>query len=179
MSRAAGDDRPDLLDLIRDAQKGNQTAWTTLVNEFTPIVQRVVRRALRDSPAPLLADEEDICQDVFLRVLQHIREWQPIAPFSHWLAVVASRIVIDRKRSRRDTVSIDQILDPPLPTSKDPDDWIEVAKCQLSQRNRRVLELFLAGRDNRSIAEELGVSVRSVQLWLSEIRDCCRAIRGD
>lgn len=62
----------------------DQSAAAWLVNEHRP----QVLRAARSWGAPAWM-EEDVVQEVFLRVFRALHRFEPRMPFAHWLAVVA------------------------------------------------------------------------------------------
>lgn len=62
----------------------DQDAAAWLVNEHRPQVLRTARSW--GAPAWM---EEDVAQEVFLRVFRALHRFEPRMPFAHWLAVIA------------------------------------------------------------------------------------------
>lgn len=69
----------------------NAAAW--LVNEHRP----QVIRAARSWGAPAWM-EEDVVQEVFLRVFRSLPRFEPRMPFTHWLAVIARNTCAKMRR---------------------------------------------------------------------------------
>jgi RNA polymerase sigma-70 factor (ECF subfamily) len=82
--------------LVSAARGGDDGAFTQLVGIHKRRVFTLAARFARD------ADElEDICQDVFIKVYEHLSAFRNDAPFEHWLTKIAVRVCHDTLRSRR------------------------------------------------------------------------------
>jgi RNA polymerase sigma-70 factor (ECF subfamily) len=92
---AAAFDFPACLDLVRT---GDQDAARDLVEHLYPQVVRIVRPRL-----PRRLDEEDLVQEVFLKMFARLEQYRGDVPFSHWLSRIAVTTCIDqlRKQQRR------------------------------------------------------------------------------
>ena len=75
-------------------------AVETLVREHGRFVFQVAYSVLRHSH-----DAEDVAQETFLRVVKHRSELRAVREPKAWLARIAWRLAVDRKRSRPDTVT--------------------------------------------------------------------------
>ena len=77
-------------ELVRMAAQCSSEAFDALVQRHRPLLRFVARRCA-DEPA----DRDDICQEVVAGLLERekkaLRDWRPIAPFSTYLSVIASR----------------------------------------------------------------------------------------
>lgn len=71
-------------ELAREVMRGNQNACTFLVLKYQKLVFHIVRRSMNPSQ-PV----EDICQDVFLKVLRNISGWRGDSKLSTWIATIA------------------------------------------------------------------------------------------
>jgi len=60
-------DRPEVGRLVRASADGDQEAWNELVRRFGHLVMAVIR-SYRLSPA----DAEDVCQTVWLKLVEHL-----------------------------------------------------------------------------------------------------------
>lgn len=90
-------------DVVRLAQQGREPAFRELVRRYERPVFSLVYRMVRDREAA-----EDLAQDTFVKVLNHIDRYSPEFKFSSWLFKIANNVAIDHLRRRRlDTVSID------------------------------------------------------------------------
>ena len=98
-------DLPNLpdADVVALAQKGRETAFRELIRRYERPVFSLIYRMVRDSSAA-----EDLAQDAFIKVLNHIDKYRPEFKFSSWLFKIANNIAIDHLRRRSiDTISMD------------------------------------------------------------------------
>ncbi|GLC27981.1 RNA polymerase sigma factor [Roseisolibacter agri] len=90
-------------DVVRLAQEGRETAFRELVRRYERPVFSLVFRMVRDRETA-----EDLSQDAFIKVLNHIDKYSPEFKFSSWLFKIANNVAIDwMRRKRLDTVSMD------------------------------------------------------------------------
>jgi RNA polymerase sigma-70 factor (ECF subfamily) len=90
-------------DVVRLAQQGRELAFRELVRRYERPVFSLVFRMVRDRETA-----EDLAQDAFIKVLNHIDKYSPEFKFSSWLFKIANNVAIDHLRRRRiDTVSLD------------------------------------------------------------------------
>lgn len=128
----------------------NAAAW--LVNEHRSQVLRVARSW--GAPHWL---EEDVVQEVFLRVFRSLPRFESRMPFAHWLAVIARNTCAKLRRHwcHRHRLSVGfedgalELLDETPSTQTAPDaqlirkermTHLTQALSQLSERDRRLLE---------------------------------------
>jgi RNA polymerase sigma factor (sigma-70 family) len=83
-------------ELIIRAQAGDRTAYETIVNQFAPMVFRLISRFFRTRE-----DVEDLAQDVFLKLFARVDQIRPDENFPGWLARVAVNTCYDELRRRR------------------------------------------------------------------------------
>ncbi|SPE34861.1 putative RNA polymerase sigma factor, sigma-70 family [Candidatus Sulfopaludibacter sp. SbA3] len=115
---------------------------------------------------------EDLSQESFLRLHQHLAEGRPEHNIRAWLFRVAYRLWIDRWRvSQRETPVQEgawdlwsQVLRDPRPgaeqelLARERQEWLRAALLRLSQLERQALHLRADGLKYREIAEVLGIS---------------------
>lgn len=90
-------------DVVRLAQQGREPAFRELVRRYERPVFSLVYRMVRDRELA-----EDLSQDAFIKVLNHIDRYSPEFKFSSWLFKIANNVAIDHLRRRRiDTISMD------------------------------------------------------------------------
>jgi len=71
--------------LVERAQEGSESAFNELVDRYTPLIYRVALGMTRSRQ-----DAEDIVQDTFLRVYNHLHEFSPAkASFKTWVLTIA------------------------------------------------------------------------------------------
>jgi len=87
-------------ELIVRAQQGDRSAHETIVNQFAPMVFRLISRFFRTRE-----DVEDLAEDVFLKLFARIDQIRPQDNFPGWLAKVTVNTCYDelRKTRRRKT----------------------------------------------------------------------------
>ena len=85
-------------DLIRGAQIGDQAAFRTLVEQYTPIVWRVTLVFVADP-----GQAEDVMQEAWIDVWRGLPQFDITRPFRPWLlTVVANRCrMLGRRRGAR------------------------------------------------------------------------------
>lgn len=88
-------DLPAQLVAVRD---GDQDAARDLVNHLYPQIIRIVRARL-----PRRVPEEDLVQEVFLKMFSRLEQYRGEMPFTHWVSRIALTTCIDhlRKQKRR------------------------------------------------------------------------------
>ncbi|HEX8725437.1 MAG TPA: sigma-70 family RNA polymerase sigma factor [Gemmatimonadaceae bacterium] len=90
-------------DVVALAQRGREAAYRELIRRYERPVFSLVFRMVRDRELA-----EDLTQDSFIKVLQHIDRYRPEFKFSSWLFKIANNVAIDHLRRRQlDTVSMD------------------------------------------------------------------------
>jgi RNA polymerase sigma-70 factor (ECF subfamily) len=97
-------------DVVRAAVAGDLAAFEWLVRCYQVHVWRFLRHLLGDS-----ALAEDVTQETFLRVYQHLPTFAWRSKFSTWVFRVARNAGIDALRSRRRHDQLLHALPPPQP----------------------------------------------------------------
>lgn len=89
-------------DVVALAQQGRDAAYRELIRRYERPVFSLVFRMVRDRETA-----EDLAQDTFIKVLNHIDRYRPEFKFSSWLFKIANNVAIDFLRKRQlDTVSM-------------------------------------------------------------------------
>lgn len=90
-------------DVVDLAKQGRESAFQELVRRYERPVFSLIFRMVRDRETA-----EDLSQDTFIKVLNHIDRYRPEFKLSSWLFKIANNVTIDHLRRRTlDTVSID------------------------------------------------------------------------
>ncbi|HEY9449264.1 MAG TPA: sigma-70 family RNA polymerase sigma factor [Gemmatimonadaceae bacterium] len=90
-------------DVAALARVGREAAFRELVKRYERPVFSLIYRMVRDRELA-----EDLAQETFVKVLNHIDRYRPEFKFSSWLFKIANNLTIDHLRKRQlDTVSID------------------------------------------------------------------------
>jgi RNA polymerase sigma factor (sigma-70 family) len=91
------DDEPfDLAGCLERVRKRDQLAARELVEHLHPLVIRIVRSHL-----PRRVLEEDLAQDVFLKMFTRIDQYKGEVPFTHWVSRIAVTTCIDQLRAQK------------------------------------------------------------------------------
>ena len=90
-------------DVVALAQQGRDAAFRELIRRYERPVFSLIYRMVRDRELA-----EDLAQDTFIKVLNHIDRYRPEFKLSSWLFKIANNVAIDHLRRRQlETVSID------------------------------------------------------------------------
>jgi RNA polymerase sigma-70 factor (ECF subfamily) len=114
---------------------------------------------------------EDLSQEAFLRLYDHLKKGRPAQNIRAWLFRVSYRLWIDRLREgKREAPAVDQawelwsqVLRDPSPgaeqqlLARERSEWLRAALLRLSQVERQALHLRADGLQYREIAEVLGL----------------------
>jgi RNA polymerase sigma-70 factor (ECF subfamily) len=86
-------DLPRCLERVRER---DQAAARELVDHLYPLVIRIVRSHL-----PRRVAEEDLAQEVFLKMFSRLEQYQGNVPFPHWVSRIAVTTCIDHLRAQK------------------------------------------------------------------------------
>lgn len=90
-------------DLVALAQQGREAAYREILRRYERPVFSLIFRMVRDREIA-----EDLAQDSFIKVLNHIDRYRPEFKLSSWLFKIANNVAIDHLRKRHvDTISMD------------------------------------------------------------------------
>ncbi len=84
-------------DLVRRARGGCTHAWGELSTRYRPMLVHYLRRRMGGTSP----DIEDVAQDALAKAFQCLDRFDPKYRFSTWLFTIATRMAVDRARSRR------------------------------------------------------------------------------
>ncbi len=141
-------DLPNLpdADVARLAQQGHEAAFRELVRRYERPVFSLVFRMVRDS-----ATAEDLAQDTFIKVLNHIDKYRPEFKFSSWLFKIANNVTIDHLRRRQlDTISMDGSRN--AATAAD----VEATSFDIADKSESALDLMEAKELGSAIERAIG-----------------------
>jgi len=172
-------------------QRGNESAFTTLVERHRARVLRLAFRYLGNEAAA-----EDLAQEAFLRVYRTKATWEPRAKFSTWLYRVTANACLNELRARRARKAVEATAPSgpsgaALPEGEDraaisPPDAVlveeravrvreAVAGLPEDQRLAVLLNKF-EGLSYRELAEAMGRSVPAVKSLLVRARENLRTV---
>ncbi len=91
------DDVPfDLAGCLARVRAQDQAAARALVEHLYPLVLRIIR-----TRRPRRVPEEDIAQDIFLKMFTRLEQYQGNVPFTHWVSRIAVTTCIDHLRAQQ------------------------------------------------------------------------------
>ena len=176
------------VELVRRAQAGELAAFEALTGRHEQRVFALAMRMLRQEH-----DAEDVTQQTFLSVIEHLDHFRGDASFSTWLLRIASHAALKviRKRKGLDTVSLDAATEPSATTEAIPHpeyiaDWRQSPEKLVQQNEvRRLLDEALERLDEKHrlvflLRDVEGLSVRETAeaLELSEANVKVRLLRA-
>jgi len=86
----------DFAGCLQRVRERDQAASRQLVTELYPQVIRIVRSHL-----PRRVAEEDLAQDIFLKMFTRLEQYQGNVPFPHWVSRIAVTTCIDQLRAQK------------------------------------------------------------------------------
>jgi RNA polymerase sigma-70 factor (ECF subfamily) len=86
----------DLAACLDGVRARDQIAARELVEHLHPLVIRIVRAHL-----PRRVAEEDLAQEVFMKVFTRLGQFQGAVPFPHWVSRIAVTTCIDHLRAQK------------------------------------------------------------------------------
>lgn len=142
-------------DVVALAQRGREDAFRELVRRYERPVFSLIFRMVRDS-----ATAEDLSQDTFIKVLNHIDKYRPEFKLSSWLFKIANNVAIDHLRRRQlNTISMDG--SPHASTASD----IEGTSFDIASQDENALD--------EMASKELGSAIeRAIGSLRPEYRQC-------
>ena len=90
------DESFDLAGCLARVRRRDQAAARELVDHLYPLVIRIVRARL-----PRRVPEEDLAQEIFLKMFSRFEQYQGSVPFSHWVSRIAVTTCIDHLRAQQ------------------------------------------------------------------------------
>lgn len=86
----------DLAGCLDRVRQRDQVAARELVEHLYPMVIRIVRARL-----PRRVPEEDLAQEIFLKMFSRLEQFQGAVPFPHWVSRIAVTTCIDHLRAQQ------------------------------------------------------------------------------
>jgi RNA polymerase sigma-70 factor (ECF subfamily) len=86
----------DLAGCLDGVRRRDQAAAKALVDHLYPLVIRIVRSHL-----PRRVQEEDLAQEIFLKMFTRLEQYQGAVPFTHWVSRIAVTTCIDHLRAQK------------------------------------------------------------------------------
>lgn len=167
-------------DCVRDAQAGDDVAFTRLVRHVYPHIHRW---ALMQTAAP--DDADDVAQAALMSMHRHLAEFRHGSRFTTWLYAIVRRASADWRRGARRRFAREQRYGNELPRAHETDTArIDRARAlmavhavlrDLPVRQREVFDLVeLQGMTHGDVAQLLGLQPATVRVHLLRARRTIR-----
>jgi len=175
-------------ELVEFAQKGNIDAWETLINRYEQKVYLLSMRMLRK-----VEDAEDVTQQTFLNVMEHLKGFRGESSFSTWILRIATHasLKVIRKRKGSMMVSLDETQESddesgPIPRPQYVASWKDLPPSGiLSEELKQLLDEALSELEEKYrivflLRDVEGLSIRETAetLKLSEANTKVRLLRA-
>ena len=181
----------DVQGCLQRIRAGDLSSAQALIEHLHPLVRRWVRNHL-----PRRESEEDLMQEVFLKLLQKLDSYQPRAgvPFEHWVSRLTVRTCLDALRAERsrpewrmadlsegETEWLDYLISRQADTPHTPDleakSIVTRLLAQLSPADRLVLTLLdLEEKSTQEISQLTGWTRPMVKMRAMRARRKLRSI---
>ena len=164
--------------LVSRCRSGDQAAWNELVERFSRYVFAICVQAFRLPPE----DAEDVFQEVFARVYQHLERLRSDDSIRPWIAQLTRRLCIDRLRSsgREGPAELDDLdpggVDEALAGLEDAL-TVRASLDAVGDPCRDILDRFFTRDESyKSIGEALGLPAGTIA---SRISRCLGKVRAE
>lgn len=166
------------VDVVTRALAGDDTAFTTLFQQYGPLVESVVRSIVRNRE-----DASDVSQEVWIRAADRLPALRDQNRFPGWLARIARNVSLNFIRAERSVSRTSSADDgrtfadhsggspEQLVLTLDERRKVWEALAMLSEHDRTALYLRdLRGLDYRAVAAELGVKTNAAEVRVFRAR---------
>lgn len=86
----------DVTACLERVRAGDESAARTLVEQLYPLVIKIVRGHL-----PRRLDEEDLAQEIFMKLFAKLEDYRGSAPFEHWASRIARNTCLNQLRAEK------------------------------------------------------------------------------
>ncbi len=166
------------VEIVARCREGDPRGWELLVERYSGYVYAIVGRGFRLAEH----DAEDVFQEVFARLFEHLDSIRDDAALRFWIGQTARRLAIDRLRQmgrEAPSVSEDGLPDvaSPDPTLERLDEALDVrAEVDALPEHCRevVLRFFIRDESYRTIGEAMDIPPGTIA---SRISRCLTTLR--
>lgn len=173
-------DEQRIIQLVREAQRGDRQAFGRLAEQFEPTVFAIVLRRLRNR-----SEAREVTQDVFMQALQKLPQLREPERFAGWLRQIAVRMSINRAvRRPKETLRSGEMMASTESTPHSPLESLlrgeEAARVRgglsrLRELDRRTLIAFyFEGHSLKQMSDEFNSPVGTIKRRLHMARNRLR-----
>lgn len=175
---------------VTRCRAGDARAFRELVTHYTPLIYRVLYRLLgQTSQHSPQSQAEDLTQEVFLKVFQHLNRYDTERPLKPWLLRIATNAAMSELRRAQTVVSLHEYEEAGQELSQDgrlgggqstvtdlqlfeDRDRVSRALAKLPARYRGILLLrYVEDLPYEDIAASLNIPLNTVRTWLKRGRE--------
>lgn len=91
-------------ELVKSYLKGNQAAFNLLVTRYQDYIYTVCFNILKNKP-----EAQEAAQDTFVKTYKALNKYKDESKLSSWLYKIAYRTCLDKIRSRKKTIDLDEV----------------------------------------------------------------------
>ena len=164
--------------LVARCRAGDQAAWNELVDRFSRYVYAIATQAFRLSQH----DAEDVFQEVFARVYQHLEKLRSDEAIRPWIAQLTRRLCIDRLRAGQreapaDEDALEEGADDATLVLLDDAMSVRDAMERIGEACKEILDRFFCRDESyRAIGEALELPAGTIA---SRISRCLSKLRAE
>ncbi|MBG9941221.1 sigma-70 family RNA polymerase sigma factor [Brevibacillus formosus] len=160
--------------IIEEVLQGNKEAYSQIIQKYNKRVRLLIRKMIGQ---PHL--EQDMAQEIFIKVYYHLGDYSKSSEFGAWLYRIATNYCFDELRNRKRSIAVTD-AEIEVATSQTPEmeylakeqrTFLQNRMMTLESKYRVVLELrYLQFLSYEEISEELDVPISTVRTRLSRGR---------
>ncbi|MCX6122568.1 MAG: RNA polymerase sigma factor [Ignavibacteriales bacterium] len=149
--------------LIEDAQKGNVTAFEKIVKYHQSYIYAIAFRFLCDED-----DAEDVVQESFIRIWNHLNVFDPNMKFTTWMYKIVVNLCYDKAKSNKRRIKVFSRLN----NNSLKEDCIDSTDMEQELMNKEIAVLIKSIADGLSEKQRMIFLLRDFQdLTIQEVVD--------
>lgn len=168
-------------DILIKCREGDKEAFRQVVRQYQRMVFSLALKMLCNEE-----EAKDTVQDTFVRVWQNIGEYDTAKSFVTWIYTIATRLCLDRIKSKKHTASMPEDVDALARFAADTDsqvnlensEWVAIVRLlasRLSDKQKTVFTLCqLEGLDTDEVQRITGLDATQIKSNLYVARQTIR-----
>ena len=170
--------------LVTRVINGDMYAFRLLIKQHERLVAHMIGRVVKSE-----ADKEELCQDVFLKVHERLKDFSFQSKLSTWIATIAYRHAINHARKNKVTFSdipeeesftkrfINEETPADVVAEADTDKFVSHLVEQLPEQYRTILTLFhVEGMTYPEICDIMSLPEGTVKSYLFRARNLLKEV---
>jgi len=157
--------------IVEEVLQGNKEAYTQIIQKYNKRIRLLIRKMIGQS-----VYEQDMAQEIFIKVYYHLGEYNQNFAFGAWLYRIATNYCFDELRRRKRSLQVTneevELFTTQTPEleylAKEQRAYLQNRMMTLEPKYRIVLELrYLQFMSYEEISEKLGVPLSTVRTRIS------------